>query len=127
MNSGGFSAHVNVPWRDREGGDIIFVAERFQTDGLGVWNIEEVVDRLTWNHDPSSDIFGWHITQDQMLSIKGFHVLKVVYYDFNNNLIVAVFDIEQALGTPVQANLDYCGEYYIPEYEPAIPFYEDGH
>ena len=126
-NSGGFSAQVNVPWRERSGSDIVFVAKRYETDATGHWLIDQVVDELTWNYDPSSNIFFWEITQDQMLNIKGFHTLTVAYHDPNDNVIVAVFDVEQALGTPVQPNLDHCGEYHISEYEAAIPVYDDGH
>ncbi len=116
--SGRFEGSVYVPWREHAESVILFVARRYELDRWGFVMRDTIAEELTWDYEEPPGWFNtaWAVSQDEMRSLKGFHELRVAYQDLNLNVIVAAFDLQQALGTPVQANLDHCGEYEHPEY-----------
>ncbi|MCY3558599.1 MAG: hypothetical protein OXH13_08150 [Chloroflexi bacterium] len=129
----GFQAFVSVDWRKHDDSTGLFIAERFKEDELGriVYNSEGnkiLEEELRWVPTPGGYLGerDWDIPQAQMLRIKGFHVLYLFFHGWDGEVVVAAFDIAQALGTPVQTNLDHCGSYEHGE-EIYQPVYQPGH
>lgn len=125
-----FDAYAFVPRREHPESDIVFTAWRYETDRWGHLSPDTVAEKLQWDYEAPEDWVGsgWAITQEQMEGIKDFHLLSVAYYDFGAESVVAYFDLNMALNTPVQANLDHCGDYTAEYGYELTPIPEqDGH
>ena len=114
---GGLFAGVSFSPTEHQHTNIVFLAERFNIDGWGYPSPDSIAEKLQWevNAAETPQFTRWDITEERMRNMSGFHRLTVGYYDDTGTLIIGQFDLELAFGTPVQANLDYCGQYEIAE------------
>lgn len=112
-DEGGFSGSVSTPRDAYPDSTVVFTAEQFSWDGYGGFDSDSVADTSRWEVTATDDNRHslWRISQERMLELKGFHRLTVGYYDEDGNVFIVQFSLERAFGTPVQPNLDHCGEY----------------
>lgn len=105
-NSRWYGDITNIPVYDSDVGvRFIAVNWRFPSEPRTPTETQRMTTGPEWFSDSS------YISEERIQELKEYDELFVEYRDTSGNRTGARFDLNVAFSTPVQPNLDYCGEY----------------